>query len=88
MVTTGRAIIHEHLQKVLVELIEDDAGKEWLGPRKTAGQMPKNLLVQYVASTFVLVLNWWAETRSPLLPEEVNDVIRALTLPTLAASSN
>lgn len=86
MGTRGRAIIHEHLHKVLAELIADDARKDFQGRRKTAGQIPPDLLVQYVASTFTLVLNWWVESRSPLPPKEVNDLFRALILPTLAAT--
>src|SRR5215475_7662357 len=38
MGTRGRAIIHEHLQKVLTELIANDVGKAVEGRRKTAGQ--------------------------------------------------
>lgn len=79
----GRALVHEHLQKVLVGLIADDAGKTFRS-RKAAGEIPPDLLVRYVASTFVLVLNWWAETNSPLSPKEVNDLFRALTLPVLS----
>ncbi len=37
MGTRGRAIIHEHLQRVLAELIADDVGKVLQGRRKTAG---------------------------------------------------
>jgi AcrR family transcriptional regulator len=86
MGTRGRAIVHEHLQKVLAELIADDVSKDFQGRRKTAGQVPPDLLVQYVASTFILVLNWWVESTSPLPPKEVNDLFRALILPTLAAT--
>jgi hypothetical protein len=71
MGTRARAILHEHLQKVLAELIGDDVRQELQG-RKTAGQIRPNLLVQYVASTFILVLNWWVESRSPLPPKEIN----------------
>jgi hypothetical protein len=39
-----------------------------------------------VASTFILVLNWWMESASPLSPKEVNDLFRALILPTLDAA--
>src|SRR5262249_23266732 len=85
MGTRGRAIIHEHLQKVLAELIAEDIGKIFQRRRKTAGQIPQDLLVQYVDSTFVLVLNWWVESNSPLRPKEVNDLFRALALPTLSA---
>lgn len=84
MGTRGRAIIHEHLQKVLAGLIADDIGDAFRGRRKTAGQIPSELLVQYVASIFVLVLNWWVETDSKLSPTEVNEVFRALTIPTLS----
>jgi AcrR family transcriptional regulator len=86
MGTRGRAIIHEHLRKVLAELIADDVRRELQSRRKTAGQISPDLLVQYVASTFILVLNWWVESRTPLPPKEVNDLFRALILPTLAAT--
>jgi hypothetical protein len=43
--------------------------KSLQGRRKTAGQIPPDILVQYVASTFILVLNWWVESRSALPPE-------------------
>lgn len=83
--TRGRAIIHEHLQRMLSELIADDVRKGFQGRRKTPGPMPPDLFVQYMASTFILVLNWWVESRSPLSPKEVNDLFRSLILPTLAA---
>jgi AcrR family transcriptional regulator len=86
MGTRGRAIIHEHLRKVLAELIAGEFGKDFRSRRKASGQISPDLLVQYVASTFILVLNWWLESRSPLLPKEVNDLFRALILPTLAAT--
>jgi hypothetical protein len=84
MGTRGRAIIHEHLRKVLAEQIANDLGKIFHSRRRTLGQVPLDLLVQYIASTFVLVLNWWVDSNSQLRPKEVNDVFRALTLPILS----
>lgn len=84
--TRGRAILHEYLQKVLAERIADDVRKGLQGRPKAAGQIPPDLFVQYVASTFIRVLNWWMDSRNPLPPKEVNNVFRALTLPTLAAT--
>ena len=81
----GQAIIHEHLRKVLAEMITDDVRNDFQGRQKTAGQIPSDLLIQYVASTFILVLNWWVEC-SPLPPKKVDDSFRALILPTLAAN--
>jgi AcrR family transcriptional regulator len=86
MGTRGRAIIHEHLQKVLVERIADDVRRDAQGRRKTASRVPADLLVQHVASTFILVLNWWVESRSRLLPKEVNELFRSLIVPALAAT--
>jgi AcrR family transcriptional regulator len=83
----GRAILHGHLQRVLVELIAGEVGKSLQSRRKTAGKIPPGLIVQYVASTFILVLNWWVDCRSPLSSREVNDLFRALILPTLATAS-
>jgi AcrR family transcriptional regulator len=82
----GRAIIHEHLQHVLAELMADDVRQEFQSRREKVGQVPPDLFVQYVASTFILVLHWWVDSRSSLPPREVNDVFRALILPTMAAA--
>jgi Transcriptional regulator len=83
----GRAILHGHLQKVLVELIAGEMGKSPQNRRKAAGQIPPELLVQCVASTFILVLNWWVDGRSKLSPKQVDDLFRALVQPTLASTS-
>ncbi len=79
----GRAILHGQLQKVLVELIAEGIRKSLQGRRKAAGRIPPELLGRYVASTFVLVLNWWVDSRSPLPAKEVNELFRALLVPTL-----
>jgi hypothetical protein len=39
-----------------------------------------------VASTFILVLNWWVESRNPLPPKDVNALFLALVQPTLAVA--
>lgn len=79
----SRVVLHGHLKDVLVELIGDDIEQYLDGRRKSAGQMPGDVIVNYVASTFVLVLNWWVDNDSSLSPNEVNDLFRALVLPTL-----
>jgi hypothetical protein len=81
----GRAILHEHLQEALEDLIIDEVKKDLQSRRKAAGQIPPDLFVQYVCSTFIQVLNWWLESKSLLPAKAVNDLFRALILPTLAA---
>jgi hypothetical protein len=79
----GRRIVHEHLQKVVAERIAADVREHLQGRRKAVGQIPPDLLIQYLASTFILVLDWWVESRNPLAPAEVNALFRALVRPTL-----
>jgi AcrR family transcriptional regulator len=83
----GPVMLHEHLQKVLAELLTDEVRQDFQARRKPLGQIPQDLLVQYVTSTFILVLNWWVESRSSLTANEVNDLFRALVRPTLVAQS-
>jgi AcrR family transcriptional regulator len=80
---SGRHIVHQHLHRLLVELIRDDVGYAFTeGP----GSMPADLATEYVVTTFILVLNWWVESRSLLSAREVDDVFLALVAPALAAA--
>jgi len=64
--------------------IRDDVTRDHRGWRNSPSQIPPDLLIQYVASTFILVLNWWLDSRSPLHPREVDELFRSLVLPTVA----
>jgi hypothetical protein len=55
--------------------------------RSGGANVPADLLTQYIAATFVLVLNWWVSSRSRLSPREIDAVFRTLVLPTLSARS-
>jgi len=83
--TRGRAILHEHLRGVLAKVIASAMKEELRGARKESRQIPADLLANYVASTFVLVLNWWLDKRMPIAPKEVNEVFGKLISPTLSA---
>ena len=82
----GRAIVHEHLKKIVAKQIAGEVKGHFRGRQREAGQIPPDLLVQYLASTFILVLNWWVECRNPLPPKEVDLLFRGLIQPTLAAA--
>ena len=82
----GRAVVHDHLQKIVAEQISDDVGKDGHGRRRQASRIPQDLLVQYIASTFILVLNWWANSRTPPMPADADALFRTLVMPTLMAA--
>jgi AcrR family transcriptional regulator len=79
-----RATVHERLRQVLAEQLAKDIAAAWRRP--ASDRVPIELLVQYVTSTFVTVLNWWVESRSKLSPGEVDDMFLALVLPSLSAA--
>ncbi len=81
----GRAILHEHLRRVLTALIADAMKKQFRTGRPSTRQIPPEVVSAYVASTFVLVLNWWLDNRMRLAPKEIDDIFRRLTLPTLSS---
>ena len=73
---SARAVLHDHLRHVLAQLVRDRLRKSPLSRR--APQVPSELLAPYVSATFVLVLNWWLDSRSSLTPAEVHEVFSSL----------
>ena len=82
----GRIVLHEQLQRVLVELISSSVKSDLQMRRKEFEPIPADLLIQHVALTFILVLNWSVERKDELDPKQVNAIFRALVAPILAAS--
>ena len=82
--TKGRTILHEHLRRALTGIIARVMDRDYRPGRQAPRQVPPEIVSAYVASTFVLVLNWWLDARMRVPPKEINDVFRRLTLPTLA----
>jgi AcrR family transcriptional regulator len=81
----GRSIVHQHLRRVLVEQIRDDVLGAVQGVRGERATIPADLATDYIVTTFILVLNWWVETRSQLSACEVDDVFLAMVVPALTS---
>src|SRR5262245_43999785 len=81
----GRVIMHEHLKGVLTPLITDELATALAG--KPGPPTPTDLVARHVASTFVLVLNWWVDRDSALTPANVDACFRELVVPILTTPS-
>lgn len=77
----GRVIMHQRMQRVLTSLIAEELARIVQGRRKVP--IPSDLIARHIASTFVLVLNWWVESDSRLATTDVDVCFRELVLPTL-----
>jgi hypothetical protein len=82
----GRALVHEHLRRVITETITAEVKRAGKRRARADGAVSADLLAQHVATTFVLVLNWWVESGSSLTPREVNELFRRLILPSIASA--
>jgi AcrR family transcriptional regulator len=84
MVHRSHTALHGHLQHVLTMVLADDLTTLQQRSARAMFSLPTTLVARHIASTFVLVLDWWVETEVDLTPNEVNARFRALVLPTLA----
>lgn len=80
----GRRALHEQLRHALTELIEEEVRVVLRRTRRPASHASPELLVEWIASTFVLVLNWWVESGdTPLPAREVDGLFRRFIGPSL-----
>ncbi len=81
----GRRVVHQHLHRVLAEHIRDEVTQA-LQVADGRPAIPADLACEYIVTTFILVLNWWVESRSRLSAREVDDVFLALVGPAVATA--
>ncbi len=79
-------IVRQRIQKVIVGLIRAEFKKEAAKGRKMATPLPPDLVIHYLASTFLSLLEWWVGEKSGLSPESMNSIYRTLVLPVLSSS--
>jgi AcrR family transcriptional regulator len=82
-----RSVIHQHLRRVLAAQIRDDVREAMQCGDGRRSAIPQDLATEYIVATFVLVLNWWVESRSRLSSHEIDDVFLALVVPALSSAA-
>jgi AcrR family transcriptional regulator len=75
------ATAHEHLRRIMADVIARELKKDSRQRRPGAQGIPPDLFAQHVASTFLVVLDWWVRSKSPLPPRELNELFQKLTVP-------
>lgn len=76
----GGPALHDRLQHA----IEAELRMALLQGNPKGKPAPPDLLARWIASTFVLVLNWWVESNSPLPACEADRLFRRLVEPSLS----
>lgn len=82
----GRAILHEHLRRVLSEWIAQTMDGDLQRRRSKRTSVAPELLARHIASTFVLVLHWWMDDDGVTSPVDADRLFRALVMPILRSA--
>src|SRR5262245_3512727 len=83
MAREGRDAMHTRLKDVVANLIMEDV-RAATNRTELAAPVPADLVARHVASTFVLVLDWWLDRDVSLSPAEVDARFRVLVQSSLA----
>lgn len=78
--------VRQSIQEMISDLIRQEFKAEFQ-KRKTADfEIPFELFVHYLASTFMSVVAWWFDSKNPLASGSVDDIYRALVTPSLKSN--
>jgi AcrR family transcriptional regulator len=84
----ARVVLHDHLKQSLVHTIADDVHACVLAGTAGRSRVPANVLVEFIVTTFILVLNWWVESESTLTAAEVDELFVSMVAPALQAATD
>jgi AcrR family transcriptional regulator len=76
-------IVRQHIQDMLAELVRDKFRIEYQERKRVCSRIPLELFVNYLASTYFMVMSWWLDCKNPLSGKEINDVYLDLVTPVL-----
>ncbi len=79
-------IVRQSIQEMIGNLIKEEFKAEFQKRKKADSEIPFELFVHYLASTFMSVTSWWLDSKNPLPPNAVNDIYRALVVPSLKSN--
>ncbi len=73
----SRALVHERLRRSLASILAEDVRREF-------GEDAAAILPDYLAATFVFVLDWWLDRHSDMPPADAERMFRSLAEPVVA----
>lgn len=81
--TQGWPLVRQRMQDLLEELIRRECKTEIAALRKAKSDVPVELFVHYLTSSFFSVMTWWIDRNSRLTPAQIDEMFRSLVLPTV-----
>jgi AcrR family transcriptional regulator len=78
-------LVRQQLLDLLSELIEKECRAELVKLKRSKPELPIDLFVSYLTTTFFTVLTWWLDRRVRASTADLDQYFRALVLPTVQA---
>jgi hypothetical protein len=79
---TGGALLQQHFQRMLVELVREDV--KALASKGPGASIPQEAIVRYIAGGLWGMLAWWMDGQMRMSVEDVNRLFRRLAIPALS----
>jgi len=74
----GKTVVVNRIRDMISDLLQDEL---YLGlDQKTVNEIPRDIVIQYIAGAFMAVLTWWLDRGAKLPPEQIDATFRRLTL--------
>jgi hypothetical protein len=81
----AEAVVRRRIHSVLAGIVSRELGLELRQRKIGNGPVSPELLAHFLVSTYISVLTWWLNSRSPVPPKEIDVAYRHLVLPCLTS---
>ncbi len=82
----GWDIVRQEMEETLIQLMKEEVRPFF--KKRGSSEIPFELFVHFLGSTFISVTTWWLENRRPISPKEIDVLFRELVVPTLLDNLN
>jgi AcrR family transcriptional regulator len=83
--SNAEPIVRRHIHSALAGIIRQEVKMELLKRKRGIGPVAPELLTHFLVSSYISVLTWWLNAKSPVPPKEIDVAYRHLVLPCLAS---
>jgi AcrR family transcriptional regulator len=83
--STAEAVVRRRIHSVLAGIVGRELKRELQGRKGGICPVSPELLAHFLVSTFISVMAWWLNSKSPVSVKEIDVAYRYLVLPCLAS---
>jgi len=82
---SNAAIVRRQIHSVLASIVGKEVEMEFRRQKRISSPVSPELLTHFLLSTYISVMPWWLNAKSPAPPKEIDATYRHLVLPCLAS---